>query len=90
MIKSTLITFILFCSTICFSQNSNKENKNSSTTIISGSEEKVKPSFKNEAIGTTPMINLGTPIVETFSPPPPVNNSDQKKSINSKNATKPH
>ncbi len=89
MIKSTLITFILFCSTIGFAQNSDTRIKET-TPIASkaGLGESPQTPRKEETIGTTPMINLGTPTLM------PNNGSsgenDQKNGQNVKNATKPH
>ena len=91
MKKSFSIALIIFSTSVCLSQNSEinvKDISSTTSTSKSGLEVTAKSSPKEEATGRTPMINLGTPTIEPYSPSN--ENSDQKKSINGKNEAKPH
>lgn len=94
MAKSISIALFLFSSCICFSQNSEiqvKDITSTTSTSKSGLEATPKAQLKEEIIGRPAFVDLGTPILEPNSPSKGNgnDNSDQKKSINGKNVTKP-
>jgi len=90
MVKYAFITFSLFSATICFSQNiDNNVKEISKSPLKSESEEKVKPSLKEEYTGTKPNpINPDSLQVIMYNPSNET--TDKKSSSSDKNSSKPH
>jgi len=90
MIRFTCIALMLFSASVCFSQNSEIKVKDASTNSASksGLGQDTKVPSREETIGTTPFLSLGTPSLEINGTSN--ENPERKHSTNGKNEKKPN